>query len=98
MPDNDSQITVREVTDFLDEKKILEKGDCTFTVVDRTPIFFVSTKLNDIYELSQLPGWKLELNAGSDKLKRFSVKISKEALKQHLHALYGNERLVWLPN
>lgn len=97
MPKDNSQITVREVPDFLTEQRMIKEEKCTFTFVDRTPVLYVSTKIDDYEKLSQLPGWEVILPAGSNSLKRFCVKISKEALRTHLRAIYGNERLIWIP-
>ena len=91
-----STIKLKFVNDSFSELKLVETNTCTFAINDRSPSidrpWFMVTTMKD--EVCELPGWRVEYQGGTNKLKRFDVKISKNGIIAQLKSIYGEENVI----
>ena len=94
---NNKAITIKKASDTTEEKTLIQiqKGGYDFVVSERSPLLYVSTKLNEA-SLFDIPGFSLLYSGGIDKIKRFCVPISKDEFIKQLQKIYPSHAIVWI--
>lgn len=95
----DGKIKLILARDTISEKDNIDKDRCDFSLTDRSmterPLLYVTTKRNE-KEFAELPGWTTLMNNGTDRIKRFTVRLSTKTLHAQLAALFSNQEVIWI--